>query len=114
MKNLFKKNKDNKETKNIGTNIKIYAVKDTVQGAFMQPFYLQNDNVAKRAFSMAINDQASNWSKMAKDLQLYKLGEYDDETGIILSKVEYLAKGADYVNVLQQQQQTGNNTDAQN
>lgn len=94
--------------------INIYAVKDTVQGAFMQPFYLQNDNVAKRAFEMAINDPNSNWNKMPKDLQLFKLGEYDDETGVIISKPEYLAKGADYVKVLQREQSTKNNTDAQN
>lgn len=92
--------------------INIYAVKDTIQGAFMQPFYLQNDEVAKRSFRQALNDDNSNWNKIALDLQLYKLGEYDDITGQILPNVEYLAQGADYV--LQRNQQTSNNTTSNN
>lgn len=76
--------------------IKIYAVKDIVQGNYMQPFYMYNDEVAKRSFAQAINDEKASWNKIALDLQLYRLGEFNDETGDIKVDFEYLAKGADY------------------
>lgn len=75
--------------------LKIYAVKDVVVGNFMLPFYLHNDNEAKRSFNLAINSEAQiaqNW----KDLQLFSLGEWNDETGEITTKVEFLANGAEY------------------
>lgn len=75
--------------------LKIYAVKDVVVGNFMLPFYLHNDNEAKRSFNLAINSQtqiAQNW----KDLQLFSIGEWNDETGEITNKVEFIANGAEY------------------
>lgn len=74
-------------------DLKIYAVKDTVAGAYMNPFYLNNDEVAKRSFKQACMDENSQYHKIAKDLQLYRLGTFNDETGEIKAKVEFLASG---------------------
>ena len=73
--------------------LKIYAIKDTVVGAYMQPFYLHNNNEAKRAFANAVNDEKSEANKTYKDLQLWCLGTYNNETGLIESKIEYIMNG---------------------
>lgn len=76
----------------------IYAVKDTIQGAFMNPFYLQNDNVAMRSFKNTIQSETMNQIKMnAKDMQLFKLGEFEEETGKIESDVQFLVDGSHYI-----------------
>lgn len=78
--------------------LNIYAVKDTIQGAFMNPFYLQNDQVAMRSFKNTIESEQMNTIKMnAKDMQLYKLGEFEEETGEIKSEVKFLVNGSHYL-----------------
>lgn len=77
--------------------LKIYAVKDTVQGAFMNPFYQHNDMEAQRSFALAIKDERSSYKNIAKDIQLFNLGEFDDETGEINPNLEYISKGLDYI-----------------
>jgi len=74
-------------------DLKIYAVKDTVQGAFMQPFYLNNDDVAKRSFKLACEDEKGNYHAIAKDLQLFRLGSFNDESGEITPEQEFLMNG---------------------
>jgi hypothetical protein len=76
--------------------LKIYAVKDVIIGSMMNPFYMHNDQQAIRSFEQAMKSE-SEIAKNAKDLQLFKLGEFDDETGEIVSQVEYLVKGQDFV-----------------
>lgn len=78
--------------------LNIYAIKDTVQQAFMNPFYLQNDQIAMRSFKNTIQSETMNQIKMnAKDMQLYKLGEFEEETGLIISKIEFLVDGNQYI-----------------
>ena len=76
----------------------IYAIKDSVVGAFMQPFYLVNDEAAKRSFRQAMKDESSQYSKIAGDLQLFRLGEFDDESGEIKGEVEFLENGTNTTN----------------
>lgn len=74
--------------------LKMYAVKDTVQGEVMNPFLLRNKEEAKRAFSQAVNSKNdSNITNYYKDMQLFELGEYDTTTGAIASNVEYVCSG---------------------
>lgn len=76
--------------------LKIYSVQDALIG-FMQPFYLQSDEAAKRAFANTINaEEASQIKTNYKDMSLYRLGEFDDQTGDIKVDKEYLGKGADF------------------
>lgn len=74
-------------------DLKVYAVKDTVSGSFMQPFYLSNDEVAKRSFSIACKDEKSNYFAIAKDLQLYRVGKFNDESGELSPDCEFLMNG---------------------
>ncbi len=76
--------------------LKMYAVKDTVQGEVMNPFLLRNKEEAKRSFAQAINSKTdTNIVNYYKDMQLYELGEYNTTTGEIISKVEYVCSGLD-------------------
>lgn len=58
----------------------IYVIRDTVTG-FGSPFVDVNDASAKRNFSFAINNNGDTMSFSPKDYDLYRLGEFDHETG---------------------------------
>lgn len=77
--------------------LNIYSVKDSAVGRYSStPFMLENDEVAKRTFSTAIN--SGTQSQVAiyyKDMQLWRLGEFDDKTGEINSDVEFICSGVD-------------------
>lgn len=76
--------------------LKMFAVKDTVQGELMNPFLLRNKEEAKRSFTQAINSKTdTNIVNYYKDMQLFELGEYNTTTGEIISKVEYICSGLD-------------------
>lgn len=79
--------------------LKIYSIKDTTIGSFMNPFYLQNDNVAIREFSNVIKyaPAENNIKRNAKDMELFCLGEFDEESGIIKSEINFLVNGANYI-----------------
>lgn len=53
----------------------VYSVKDVLVG-FNNPFLMVNDEVAKRAFIQNIKGKPE-----ANDLELFKLGTFDDQTG---------------------------------
>ena len=77
-------------------NMKIYSIKDTKVGAFKSPFYSHNDSVAIRSLQNVVNDpNAGELHLNAEDFQLYRLGEFNDITGDILSNVEFVANAID-------------------
>lgn len=80
-------------------NLNIYAIKDTTIGSFMNPFYLQNDNVAIREFSNIIKyaPVENNIRRNAKDMQLFKLGEFNEETGEIKPETNFLTSGSNFI-----------------
>lgn len=79
--------------------LNIYAIKDTIVGDMANPFYLTNDEEAKRAFKNAVNaNNGSNLCLNYADMQLFKLGVLDTNTGIIESAVEYLVNGVEVKN----------------
>ena len=74
---------------------KIYSIKDTKIG-FMSPIYLQNDGVAIREFSNARNSEQKNTvNTNPEDKELWALGEFDDQTGTIISDVRFIIKAED-------------------
>ena len=74
--------------------LSVYAVKDELVG-FMQPFVLQNDQQALRSFETTVNATDGNPIAQAyKDMSFYRLGTYDDATGVLVSDVQKLASGA--------------------
>lgn len=58
----------------------IYAVKDALQGRFMSPGFFDNEELAVRQFRSNINN-IPLWKENAADFQLYKLANFNDETG---------------------------------
>lgn len=77
--------------------LKIYSIKDTKIG-FMQPFYQANQAVAIRAFNNAVNaKESNNINQNADDMELWELGEFDDQTGEIKSEVKYVIKANDLI-----------------
>lgn len=66
-----------------------YSIFDRASQLFGEPFVCVNDNVAQRKF-MAICQGAKI---MAPDLQLYKLGSFNQQTGDIIMAKEFIAGG---------------------
>lgn len=60
----------------------IYSIKDVKIGYGM-PFMLVNDLVATRTFTELINDTSTEVSKHPLDMELWKVGEWDEATGTI-------------------------------
>lgn len=66
--------------------MKIYASYDRAAGQYAPPFMFENDALAVRAFNEGVKNHP-----FRSDLSLYSLGEYNVETGAIISKVEFIA-----------------------
>ena len=66
-------------------NLVIVSVKDTAAGAFGRPIFVQSPAVAVRSFRDEINrpDSQEDMSKHPEDFELYFVGEFDDQTGVI-------------------------------
>ena len=75
--------------------LKIYSIKDT-KVAYMQPFYQNNEAVAVRNLANAVNSsQLNNINQNLEDMELWQLGEFDDQTGEITSEIKFVVKAID-------------------
>lgn len=75
--------------------LQIFAVYDSVAGAYLQPFFMHNVPSALRALQDVLSDPNHTFNKHAEDYHLAVLGEYDDGNGVIVpadvvTKVCYL------------------------
>lgn len=59
-----------------------YSVHDSVADFFGTPFFSTNDNVAIRSFSALVHDPQSFVSRNPGDFTLYRIGTFDDKTGL--------------------------------
>lgn len=69
----------------------IYTIKDVLSGSMTDLLLFANDEMAIRYFNGLCQE-----SKIKDDLQLFKLGEYETETGNITSSVKFIKGGVDY------------------
>lgn len=78
-------------------DINVYSVKDIKSLVYGNPFFEHNDEVAKRMFGRAVNDERTTIYHYPADYELVKIGIYDDEKGII-NKIEfqYLGNGQSF------------------
>lgn len=60
----------------------IYSIKDT-KVAYATPFYMHNDQEATRAFKALCKDKETNMGKWPQDYELWHIGQWDDELGVI-------------------------------
>jgi hypothetical protein len=61
----------------------IYTVRDSKSDAYLQPFFLPNDAVAQRAITDCVNDPNHAFFNHPEDYTLFKLGEFNVQTGVI-------------------------------
>lgn len=74
----------------------IYCIVDSVAGTASPPYMLPNNRTAIRGFANMVNDPNSRVAANPGDFSLFYLGEYDDETAVLVvepSKV-FLFNGA--------------------
>ncbi len=75
--------------------LNVYCMQDSKVG-FMQPTVDVNDQSAARSFSSAILQSQDVLFTYAEDFRLYRIGEFDQETGVIapISPIVLVADGA--------------------
>lgn len=78
---------------------KVYSVHDNKALLWMQPFFALAHGQAIRAFSDEANTRNSAMNRHPTDYTLFCIGEYDDQTGALMSKLppENLGLAADYL-----------------
>lgn len=64
---------------------KIYSIFDKVAEVFNQPFFMQNENMARRAYLNLAQDDTTTIGMNHNDFVLFEIGEFNDQTGIIES-----------------------------
>lgn len=75
--------------------VNMYAIKDT-KSSFWKPHTQVNDAVAIREFSNMINSGANDFCCINyADLELYRIGTYDDANGATTSEVVFICSGTD-------------------
>lgn len=62
--------------------VKLYAIRD-IKNDYGQIFQWANDQIARRNLAAMQKDNSTIISKFPADFELWKLGEYDSETGVI-------------------------------
>lgn len=69
------------------SSVKMYCVRDVKVGGFNNPFCFVNDAVAVRSFEALVNEpsQESMISKYPGDYDLYCVGIFDQDTGLMSS-----------------------------
>ena len=64
--------------------LSIYTIHDSAAQAYLAPFFLHNDGLAIRAFQDNVNStEENNISKHPEQFAMFKIGEMDDQTGVI-------------------------------
>lgn len=63
--------------------LNIYSIYDNKAKAFSSPFYMQNDEVAKRVFHIMANNPESDYYHHPDDFILYHIGAFEDGTAAI-------------------------------
>ena len=77
--------------------IELYAVKDTLVG-FSTPFPCTSEQVALRQFAGSAQvDVPSCVNTYPEHKELWKIGEMDDQTGMIANDVKFIAKAMDFI-----------------
>ena len=78
--------------------LKIYSIKD-VKAGFMNPIYLQNDEIAIRSIKKAANDiQPNAVNDFPEDKELWCLGTFDEDTGLISAiQPKFLVRVIDFI-----------------
>ena len=79
--------------------MKIFALRDTRAGFFHRPFVARSTNEALRNFASLVTDsKESPLTQYPGDFDLFELGSYDEQQGLIsVSQHILLANGKEFV-----------------
>lgn len=64
----------------------VFSIKDDLRNMFQAPVYFKTDIEGARYFKTAINNN-EDLKYNCSDFSFWKLGSFDDETGVFTSKV---------------------------
>jgi hypothetical protein len=81
--------------------VNMYGIYDSAAKAYTKPLFMQTDGLAMRMFTDIVQPgQDSDISKHPEQFKLFKLGEYDDQTGIVTCDEgpQIMANGHELVN----------------
>lgn len=73
--------------------LEMYSVFDSKAKAFTQPWYAANQFVALRHFVAAVNDPETMFYKHPLDYTLYRVGSFNDESGVVVGSDKLLNLG---------------------
>ena len=71
--------------------VSVYTVFDKKAGAFLQPFFIQNDSLAVRAIMDVMADKEHSFYRYAEDYQLFHICEFCDQTGVFIGESDPVA-----------------------
>jgi hypothetical protein len=84
--------------KDTGVILEMYSVSDIKGKLYMQPFLARTRGEAIRSFTEAIKDKNTMISKYPEDYNLYKIGLFNQNTGILKGiEHESLGKASDFI-----------------
>lgn len=64
--------------------LKAFSIRDQKANVFNTPWFQKSHGEAERNFMELTRDEKSMVAKYPDDFDLYYIGEYDDQTGILL------------------------------
>lgn len=80
----------------------IFAIRDTKGGYYNQPFPQNSHGEAERTFADLVNEKSTTISRHPKDYDLYHLGHFDDNAGVLTAKQpEFIINGEQLVTKVQ-------------
>lgn len=65
--------------------VEIYTIYDKKSLTYEPPRYLINEATAKRLFTLIVSSEQHKYRSFATDYEIYFLGKFDDEKGLLLS-----------------------------
>ena len=75
----------------------LYVVKDELANHYFNPTPFLSKEEAERQFKTNVNN-IELWKNNASDFSLFKVGEYNEETGEIIPVIEKIGSGHSYLN----------------
>lgn len=76
----------------------VCAVRDSAVNAFSRPFFVPAVGAAVRAFGDEVSRVDSDMHKHPEDFELYELGTFDEESGVLVScpTLRSVSRGKDH------------------
>lgn len=82
---------------------KQYSILDLVTGTYSQPFSAVNQQDAIRMVASTVMDKTSNLRVHHADYQLFKVGDFDDQSGTFIPDHKLVIKVSQVVMAMQEE-----------